>query len=293
MHYGTGAMWRPLFETQMVPLQTVTGCSHNACLFCNMYANATFQPAPREEISADIEEIAANAPYVQRIFLTGGNALCLPQDSIVTTLREIRERIPSVKTVGCFARVTDVARKTDDELAELAELGLADISIGAESGYAPALERMNKGFSVEDTRTQCRRLEAAGLPYSLFYLIGMAGAGHCVEAADATVALYGELHPAHVMIHTMTPFRGTKLRAEIEAGLFEQADELEILAELRRFVETIDIETVLIGNHVGNVVRTSGRLPRDRERLLEAIDEAIAYSREPALKAFRASQRSM
>ena len=60
MHYGEGAFWRPLSEEVMIPLQVATGCTHNACKFCDMY-HAPFQVSAREEVSANIDEIARTA----------------------------------------------------------------------------------------------------------------------------------------------------------------------------------------------------------------------------------------
>lgn len=292
MHYDKTAFWRPLFEGDMIPLQVAKGCSHNRCRFCDMYRQP-FAAASRDEVAADIAEIAAWAPQARRLFLTGGNALCLPQDDLVFALRAIRERMPESPSVGCFARITDVARKSDDELAELASLGLSDISIGAESGYDPALAAQDKGFTAADIERQCLRLEAAGLPYSLFYLTGMAGKGRGAVSADATAALYSRLSPVHIMVHTMTPFPGTPLWDDIQAGRFQQAGELEIVAELRRFVERFEGNAYLLGNHVGNAVRVNGPLPDCREAMLAELDWGLAHLDEETLRTWRASMDSI
>jgi len=41
--------------------------------------------------------------------------------------------------------------------------------IGAESGDDDVLSMMNKGTTVADTLEQCKKLEAAGIKYSVFY----------------------------------------------------------------------------------------------------------------------------
>ena len=293
MHYGQGAFYRPLFENEILQLQVQRGCSHNRCAFCDMY-HETFAPSTREEILADIEEAASAYPYTKRVFLTGGNAFCLPQDTLMFVLGEVAKRFTSA-TVGAFARVTDVARKTDDELAALAKAGMCDISIGTESGLDSALAQMGKGFTAADSLCECLRLDAAGLSYDLFYLIGMAGAGHADESAEATAKLYSELHPNRIMIHTMTAFKGTRLREMIDAGEFTPAGELENVRELRRFAELLDCENdvFVLGNHIGNAAPVSGYLPSQREQMLESYDYVLAHANEQHLARYRASMRSI
>lgn len=288
MHYGEGAFWRPLFEDRMVPLQVATGCSHNRCKFCDMY-HEPFAPAPREEIMQDIREIARTSAIRPRVFLTGGNALCLPMGDLRFALEELEGALGGTADVGAFARVTDVARKSDDDLRELARLGVDDISIGAESGYGPALEAMDKGYRAQDIVEQCQRLDAAGMRYSLFYLLGMGGRGCASASAQATARVFGQTHPARIMLHTMTPFRGTPLWDEIESGTFEPAGEIEVIAELREFVEAADMDTFVLGNHFANVARISGRIPQDRAKMLEYLDWLVANADEDRMRRFRAS----
>lgn len=293
MHYDDGAFYRPLFENNMLQLQVTKGCSHNRCKFCDMY-HLPFSPSSHEDIVSDLDEAARWYSDVPRVFLTGGNALCLPQPDLLFVLREVRKRFPSA-SVGSFARVTDIARKSDDELVQLAAMGVSDISIGTESGYNPALSSMGKGFSSRDILVQCKRLDRAGLTYDLFYLVGMAGHGLGQASAQATAELYSQLHPQRIMVHTMTAFSGTELAHEVVQGKFELAGELEMVRELRTFVELLDCKggTYLLGNHYGNAAPACGRIPEDRARLLQAYDQVLANADEAQLAAWRAQMTSI
>lgn len=298
MHYDDGAFYRPLFENNMLQLQVARGCSHNRCKFCDMY-HKPFAISPREDILADLDEAQAyfgeaGRETIKRVFLTGGNAFCLPQHELEFVLAAISERFPRA-SVGCFARVTDVARKSDDDLAELARLGVSDISIGTESGLDEALVVMDKGFTAADSLEQCRRLDTAGLTYDLFYLLGMAGAGRADASAEATAALYSQLHPRRVMIHTMTAFAGTELRSMIDTGMFAPAGELETVRELRHFVELFDPDrdVYLLGNHYGNVAHPCAWLPSQRREVLDYLDRLLADADEAALEARRAQMTSI
>ncbi len=294
MHYSKGAMWRPLFEDTDAFLQVATGCSHNACKFCTMHKGTTFSLSPEDEVAADIQELAA-ATWVRkkRVFLTGGNSLCIPQERLVKTLKLLHDQIPQVQSVGTFARVADVRRKSDDDLRQLAALGVSDISIGAETGYDPALAFMRKGHTAADIVEQCARLDRAGITYNLFYLAGIAGEGNGEKNARATAQVFGQTHPNRIMIHTLTLFDGADLHDDIAAGDFTPSSEVGILQELRVLVQELPISTFLLGGHIGNVAPFNACLPEHREEVLRYLDHAIAGANEAELEEFRKSMKSL
>lgn len=294
MHYSEGSKWRPLFETTPAMLQIATGCGHNACKFCTMYKGTRFHLSDRAKIEADIVEMAhVWLVPPKRIFLTGGNAFGAPQDHLVFALKLIREQLPRTKSVGCFARVGDVKQKTDDDLRELAELGVDDISIGAEGGYDPALAFMGKGHTAADIVEQCARLDAVGIAYDLFYLAGIAGAGKWEENARATVDVYGRTHPRRIMVHTLTRFEDAPLLRDIERGDFVPEDELDILRELRMLCAELPISTFILAAHNSNVAPFNARLPEDRDEVLAFLDRKIERGDEETLRAMRREVRSL
>lgn len=292
MHYDDGAFYRPLFENDMVPLQVAKGCSHNACKFCDMY-HQKYMLSEREEILSDIKEIWDSGYQINRIFLTGGNAFSIPHEMAVWVLEMIQKYSRNPFRVGCFARITDIANKTDEEIRQLLELGVDDISIGTESGMDEALKYMNKGFTSADIIEQCGRLDRIGMSYNLFYLIGMAGKGKCAESAAKTAEVYDQTNPRRIMIHTMTPFRGTPLWDEIERGEFEPAGEKEILAELREFIDRSSLHTYILGNHYGNMVRLNGMIPENKKLFTDKLDEAIESLDEDMLRSYRRQMKSI
>ena len=61
-----------------------------------------------------------------------------------------------MRSIGGFARIADVAARSDEELRAWARLGVDDISIGAESGFDPALKYMRKPNTAADLVRQMR-----------------------------------------------------------------------------------------------------------------------------------------
>lgn len=292
MHFSEGAFWRPLFEGNVAMLQVASGCSHNSCKFCDMY-NAPFVASPLSEVSADIDELASYPIHPPRIFLTGGNAFHLDSDVLLKIAGELKEKMPELKSIGCFARVEDIWGKSDEELAALADAGFDMISIGAESGDDKALARMNKGHTASDIVEQCTRLDKVGIRYAFFYLAGIAGKGRGIENARKTSEVFSQVNPAIIMIHTMTPFRGTPLAAEIESGEFEQEPEVEILRELREFYAIYPKPVRMLASHYANTACFDGLIPDHREQILELMDERIETADEDRLEIFRRSIKSI
>lgn len=294
MHYSEGAYWRPLFEQTEAMLQVAQGCSHNKCKFCTMFKGSMFSVSPEEEVRDDIAELAQSSwRDPDRVFLTGGNAFCLPTRLLQSTIEDVRAAMPKVHSIGCFARIEDVAHKSDDELRELARLGVSDISIGAESGLDDALAFMNKGHTAADVVEQCARLDEAGIAYDLFYLAGIAGAGRYEENVRATVETFGKTSPERIMIHTLTLFPGSPLKEDVESGAFVPSSETDILRELRLLAELLQNETYLLGGHIGNTAPFNAFVPQQREQVLEYLDARIANADEGRLAHFRSHLRSM
>ena len=60
------------------------------------------------------------------------------------------------------------------------------------------------------------------------------------------------------------------------SGRFRLPDQMELLRELRTLVAGLGANrTQLSANHASNYFAHEGRLPRDRERLLATIDQAL------------------
>ena len=287
LHF-TGTVWRPPHEALSVLLQVTVGCTHHACKFCGLYGDLRFRVSPMAEIDADLQIIARWQPQARRVFLVGATFV-LSYERLVQLADRIRDRLPKVQTIGMFARVDDIARKTDAELRELRARGFTGLSIGTETGDDPTLLRMNKGTTAAEILFQSRRLDDAGIEYYFTYMTGLAGAGNGERAARATAELFNRTHPFLIGVVSLTVFPDTVLGREVQAGLFREAGELERLDELRTLLERLEIPVTIDAHTVSNAVPLFGRLPEDRTRLLRELDMAQAVSDERDLAAYRRS----
>ena len=277
-------------------LEVARGCTWNRCVFCNLYHGVDFHMVPIEHIVEDLDEIAATTATgrpPQRMLLLGGNVAGLPNDELIAVLDLVREKLPSVTEISGYIRTADIKLKSDRELAELVEHGLTDVTIGTECGWDPALRRMRKGHTAADILEQYPRLTAAGIAYAVFYLAGFAGAGKCEESAHASAEVFNQLCPTHITVMTMTPYPGSQLREEVEAGSFTLAPESEVMRDAAAFIGGLDIETFVVGSHDSNLFRIDGALSRDREGMVATLLMRAERVNDAAMGALRMKMRAM
>lgn len=305
MHY-TGTIWRPPYEADSLLLEVTAGCTHHRCKFCTLYGDLPFKfhMSPLQDIEHDLLEAQLlrlspesralrtlwgrpePEPFT-RVFLTGANPFVLKTERLLEIAELIRDYLPSVETIGCFARITDSMRKSDEELTELQRAGYTRLTIGLETGDDEALAFMDKGYTGEDALTQCRRLERAGIDYGFFYLVGISGAGRGLTGAQATCKLVNQLHPFIVGANMLTIYKSSELAKEIRRGAWQEESEMEKYREMKALVEGIEIPTTFAAMGASNAVQLAGELPRDRMALMQTIDAIVADVGEERLSSYR------
>ncbi len=284
------------YETGSAFLQASIGCSYNHCRFCSLCRKPgkEFRDAPFSEIEEDLDELASYTRIPQRVYLYGGNPFGLEHDHLMHIFEVIHEKLPGVQTIGGFSCVRDIAARSDNELKDWKHFGVDNISIGAESGYDPALKYMRKPQTAADIEQQCARLDKAGITYTLFYLAGMAGAGKCADAARASAEVFNRINPLRINIMTMTVFPDADLKADVESGDFVPAAEKEILQEIRDFIDGLtDCDTLIEAGHDTNMIKFDGILPRDRKGMVYFLDERIDHMDEESMQRLRSFFRSL
>lgn len=293
MHY-TGTIWRPHYEASSLLLEVTAGCTHHKCKFCTLYNDLPFKfrMSPLEDIEADLQEAAHTVKLwknfsFERTFLTGANPFVLKFDRLMKIADLVHKYIPSSRTIGCFARVTDVTLKTDEELKALHNAGYDGLTIGIETGDDEALKFMNKGYRADDIVTQCKRLDLAGIHYSFFYLTSISGAGRGEIGAKATAEICNQLHPTEVGANMLTIYPDSELYQEIQRGTWKEESELEKYKEVRALIEHLNIPTAFGALGASNAFQLMGILPRDKKKLLDTLDKIIENVSEEELQYYR------
>ena len=311
MHY-TGTIWRPPYEASSLLLEVTAGCTHHKCKFCTLYNDLPFKfrMSPLEDVESDLQEaqLWSTDPIsiltarlqglprperIQRAFLTGANPFVLKAERLMAIADLIRQYVPSIKTIGCFARITDVTLKSDEELASLHQAGYDGLTIGIETGDDEALRFMNKGYAAADIVKQCQRLDQAGIHYSFFYLVSISGAGRGEIGAKATADVCNQLHPTLIGVNMLTIYPDSELYQEIQRGSWKEESEIEKYKEIRTLLESLEIPTQFAALGASNAFQFQGTLPEDKEALAGALDKIIETVKEDDLREYRVNLRHL
>lgn len=304
MHY-TGTIWRPPYEADSLILEATAGCTHRACKFCTLYDELPFKFKASElsTIESDLLEaqtwfhdplskieshlFSLPAPKRCRVFLAGANPFALKSKRLLEIAGLIHEHFPTCKTIGCFARVTDIASKTDEELAALREAGYTGLTIGIETGDDAALAFMNKGYVAQDIVAQCARLDAADIAYAFFYLAGISGKECGIEGARFTAAVCNQTHPSLIGANMLTIYKNSELYQQIITGNWEEETEIEKYQEIKALVKKLEIPVEFAMLGASNPVMLQGRLPEQREQIVAMLDLVIEEIGEDRLRHYR------
>ena len=274
-----GNVIRPPSEARSLIIQVTTGCSHNRCHFCGAYPQK-FTIKPLELVEADLDWFASHGyKNSRRLFLADGNALIRKTDDLLAIIAAAKSRLPKMRRVGLYANANDVLRKSDDELTQLSEAGVRIAYLGLESGDDEVLRKMDKGATADEMVEAVQRLQKAEIKASVIGLLGLAGADPKAseQHARATAAAINKMQPRYISFLTVMVVPGTPLHSALEAGSFTLPEPKEILKELRLITSLLDLErSVFRANHASNYLPLAGTMSRDKERLLQTIDEALS-----------------
>ena len=272
-----GKIYRPPSEADAYILQATIGCSWNKCTYCDMYRDKKFAVRSMEAVLADIKLAAATyGADVQKVFVADGDALILDMASWRTILAACKDAFPSLRRVSCYAMASNILEKSEAELTELCTSGLTQLYIGPESGDDPTLKRIAKGSTAQDHVEAAQRAHAAGMKTSVIFLLGAGGIERSQEHALASAELATAMNPRFLSALTLTVVPGTPIARAEEKGLFTMPDIPTTLRELRTFVANANpADSIFRTNHASNRLPIAGRLPRDRNDIVAAIDGAL------------------
>jgi len=272
-----GKLYRPPSEADAYILQATIGCSWNHCTYCDMYRDKSFRVRELAESLADLEAAARRfGDSVEKVFVADGDALILPMDHWLPILERSRALFPRLRRVSCYAMARNVNEKSDADLARLREAGLSLLYVGPESGDDVTLKRIAKGDDAAAHVEAARRAHVAGMEVSVIALLGVAG-DRSAEHAAATADLVTAMDPEYFAALTVTVVPGTPLHTLERRGRFAVPPVPDLLRELRTMVDRArPADAMFRTNHASNYLPLGGRLPRDRARIVQVIDAALA-----------------
>ncbi len=242
--------------------------------------NARFADLAAHEQQAFSAALNWYAGGMQSIFLQDANSLVIKPDSLIRILRHLRSRFPWVDRITSYARSHTIARISDAHLKQMQAAGLNRIHIGLESGSDAVLERVSKGT---DKRTQIkagRKVKRAGMQLSEYVMPGLGGRDlsrdHALETADAL----NQIDPDFIRLRTLAIPGRIPLAEEYRSGRFVKLNDVEMVGEIRLFVENLDgITSMIASDHILNLFEeVQGRLPEAKAQILAVLDRFLSLS---------------
>lgn len=271
-----GMIFRPPSEGNSILLQVTVGCSHNKCRFCEMYKAKRFAIKKDEQIFADIDYAAKNYRFINRLFLCDGDALVLPMKRLIPILERIREKLPWLERVGTYANTKSIRSKSVEDLKKLRELGLTIAYMGLETGDDETLTAINKGADSERMIAMGQKIRSAGIKLSVTVLNGVAGRKRSMIHAKETGRVLSEIDPEYVGALSLMLTPGAPMYQDAQEGRFEELNSDEILEELGMMIATTHLTDGLFhANHASNYLPIRAQLPRDRDKTLALINQAL------------------
>ena len=186
-----GARFRALYKpVSILPpdqylalvLQATEGCSWNRCTFCGLYRDRPFRILTPDQFRAHCQAVqdfyGAGLSLRRGIFLADANALIMPQRrllAIMAIAQGFFGQPDAPRAVHSFVSAFDVGRKSAEDWAALAALGLKRAYIGLETGDDDLLRFLNKPGTAQDAIDAVHALRAGGVAVGVILMAGIGG----------------------------------------------------------------------------------------------------------------------
>jgi len=276
-------LYRPPSESNNLIIQATLGCSFNQCSFCCMYREKIYTQRPLDDIFQDIHKAAKQWPKAHRVFLADGDALSLPTASLTSILQELNRALPQLTRVTCYATPSNILRKSTEELQQLRHQGLKLLYLGIESGSNLILKKITKGATQNSIAEAMIKAHDAGLKISGTVILGLAGTTHWKEHIDGTIALLNQAPITYLSTLQLYLDEGVIDEFYSKFGEpFNMPDDDAILQEQVRLISGLNPPHPIIfrSNHASNALALAGTLPKDKDKLLKQLREALDGERQ-------------
>ncbi len=281
-----GSIYRPPSEADSLLIQATIGCPHNKCTFCMIYKKRPgFKVRDISEIKEDILKAREYyGPYVCTIFFPDGNTIAMKTDDLCGICLFAGEVFTDLKRITVYGSMQFIRKKGLKGLKRLAEAGLSRIHVGLESGDDVILKQIKKGTNSLEQIESGRWVMDAGIELSLYVILGIGGKERTKFHAKETARVLNKIAPDFIRLRTFVPKINTPLLDDVQNGTFNMLGPREVLEETLSLIKGIRVSSYVTSDHYTNYINLEGRLPDEKERLLNQIEISLKKDE----KSFRA-----
>jgi radical SAM superfamily enzyme len=242
-----------------------------------MYKTKRYTIRPLHEVQQEIEALAHAYPHANKVFLADGDALALPTEHLAKLLRLLKTSFPRLSRVSLYATAQNFLEKNIDELKELRAGGLSLAYFGIETGNDELLSKIDKGVNADQMIEALERAHVAGIKISATVILGIGGIEYTREHISDTARVINAAPITYLSTLQLGLEEGAKDRFLRVFDSFTPLNDLHILNEQRELISLINPPQKIIfrSNHASNALHLAGTLPKDRNRLLDEIDDTL------------------
>ena len=273
--------FRPPSEANSLLLRITRGCPWNRCTFCSMYKGMKFEIRDLEEILGDIE--MAKGLYGDRIgtvFIGDSNSLVAKTEMLVKVLNALFTSFPHIQRVTSYARAKTIAKKSLEDLIKIRQAGLNRLHLGLETGDRELLREIQKGATPEEMIEAGQKAKKAGFEYSLYVLLGIGGEEKWEQHARGTAEVLNQIDPHFIRVRTFIPQPNSPIYEAMIKGDFKSPSPETILKETKLLMEELCVTSQFLSDHISNLLPLHGKLPEDKEEMVQMIEGALKELKE-------------
>jgi len=240
-----------------------------------------FEVRDIEEILGDIE--LARDLYGDRIgtvFIGDSNSLVAKTEMLVKVLNALFTSFPNIQRVTSYARAKTIAKKPLEDLIKIYQAGLTRLHVGLETGDRELLKEIEKGATPEEMIEAGKRAKEAGFEYSLYVLLGIGGEEKWEQHARGTAEVLNQIDPHFIRVRTFIPQPDSPLYEAMVGGRFQPASPETILKETKLLLQKLQVTSQFLSDHISNLLPLHGKLPGDKEKMIQMIGEALKELKE-------------
>lgn len=281
-----GPIYRPPSEADSLLIQATIGCPHNKCTFCMIYKKRPgFKVRDISEIKEDILKAREYyGSHVRTIFFPDGNTIAMKTDDLCEICLFSRKVFPDLERITVYGSAQFTHKKGQKGLKRLAESGLSRIHVGLESGDDVILKQIRKGTNSLEQIEAGKWVMDAGIELSLYVMLGIGGVDRTKFHAKETARVLNKIAPDFIRLRTFVPKINTPLLDDVQNGMFQMLGPHEVLEETLSLIKDIRVSSYVTSDHYTNYINVEGRLPDEKERLLNEIKMSLKKDE----KSFRA-----